>query len=313
MSKLLSLKEWITLDEAAAHLANIFNEEVSVADIYRFALSGNLVLSAHLVNHGRANLGRKMAIREAGFRVVPALEQIQKQVFVDLAANAFGEFEAWLAADAENAHLLAAEEPKSKFVLLNGVQVSAQDCIQLDEQVSSVDGIWDLTMQGAERLDIEHFLQQSVGGPGVELTMLDGVFLYRPDGTYARLLEHFGENPYASEKAKVLKFNDPDAYYPAGRLPPDAPVVVRPQALNEFVSKVSGVDPVDKPLDERERSSLLCIIGALARMAQVDLSQPYKAAEQVAAALSQAGIPLAPRTIGTHLKAVPDALDRRTR
>lgn len=313
MSKLLLLKEWITLTEAANHLTSIFNEEVSVADIYRFALSGNLVLSAHLVNHGQANLGRKKRIREAGFRIMPGLKQDQAQMLVHITVDAFSEFEAWLSENPEMALLIAAAEPKSKLVLLDGIQLSSSDCIQLEEQVSSIDGIWDLTMQGAERLDIEHSLQQSTGGPDVELTMLDGVFLCRSDGTYARLLEHFGENQYASEKAKALRFNDPNAYYPAGRLPPDAPVVVRPQALNEFVSKVSGVDPVDKPLDERERSSLLCIIGALARMAQIDISQPYKAAEQVAAALNQAAVPLAPRTIGTHLKAVPEALDRRAR
>ena len=35
MRSLLSLKEWLTLDEAAEHLSGVFKEPVSVADIYR--------------------------------------------------------------------------------------------------------------------------------------------------------------------------------------------------------------------------------------------------------------------------------------
>lgn len=311
MSKLLSLKDWITLDEAATHLTGIFNENVSVADVYRFALNGHLVLSAHFVNHGRANLGRKRLIREAGFRVLSALKSDLKLPQVQVTADALSEFEAWLVENPEHALSSVTDEPK--LYLLNGLQLSSHDCVQLDEQLSSIEGIWDLTMRGAERLDIEHALQQAVGGPSVELLVMDGVLLYRQDGTYARLLEHFGDTPEANEKKKAFRWDDPKAYYPAGGLPEDAPVVVRPQALNEFISNLSGVDQVDKQLDERERSSLLCIIGALAKMAQVDLSQPYKAAEQVAAALNQAAVPLAPRTIGTHLKAVSGALDKRTR
>ena len=35
MSKLLKLKEWLTLDEAANHISNVLGEPVTLADIYR--------------------------------------------------------------------------------------------------------------------------------------------------------------------------------------------------------------------------------------------------------------------------------------
>lgn len=66
----------------------------------------------------------------------------------------------------------------------------------------------------------------------------------------------------------------------------------------------------DKPLDERTRTTLLCIIGALAIDAELDLSQPYKAGEQVAAMLP-GDVKLTARTIGDHLKAVQPAMDSR--
>lgn len=67
----------------------------------------------------------------------------------------------------------------------------------------------------------------------------------------------------------------------------------------------------DKPLRERERATLLCIIGALADLAKVDLSQHHKAGGQVEAMLSVKGIELSARTIGDHLRAAREAIERR--
>jgi hypothetical protein len=85
-----------------------------------------------------------------------------------------------------------------------------------------------------------------------------------------------------------------------------------PEEVPKLIEKaLPPAIPDDKPLGERERASLLCIIGALAKMAPLDISQPYKAASQVEATLSEEGVTLAPRTIGDHLKAVPEALHSR--
>ncbi|GEM_PF-3768658 len=76
----------------------------------------------------------------------------------------------------------------------------------------------------------------------------------------------------------------------------------------------SGTTPerahdTDKPLDGRERATLLCIIGALAQNAKLDLSQPMKAGEAIAAMMPD--VKLSSRTIGEHLKAVREAMDSR--
>ena len=67
--------------------------------------------------------------------------------------------------------------------------------------------------------------------------------------------------------------------------------------------------PVDKPLERRERATLLCIIGALAANAKLDLSQPMKAGEAIVDMMPD--VNLSPRTIGEHLKAVRNAMDSR--
>jgi len=73
----------------------------------------------------------------------------------------------------------------------------------------------------------------------------------------------------------------------------------------------SSVKDADKSLDARERTTLLCIIGALAENATLDLSQHIKAGEAVAVMLDAKGVKLSGRTIGEHLKAVREAMDSR--
>jgi hypothetical protein len=57
----------------------------------------------------------------------------------------------------------------------------------------------------------------------------------------------------------------------------------------------------DKPLGKRERDTLLRIIGVLAKQAKLDLTEPYKAGEVIAAMLDAAGINLGAQTIANHL------------
>lgn len=50
LNKLLKLKEWLTVPDAARHLTILFGEEVSEADVLRLALDGQLKLSIFFVN-----------------------------------------------------------------------------------------------------------------------------------------------------------------------------------------------------------------------------------------------------------------------
>lgn len=54
MSKLTSLKEWLTVAVAAKHLSIVFGVEVSEADVLRLALDKRLRLSAYFVIPGMA-------------------------------------------------------------------------------------------------------------------------------------------------------------------------------------------------------------------------------------------------------------------
>lgn len=245
MSKLLSLKPWLSLVEAANYLEGIFNEQVALADVFRFCLSGHLIISANFVNHGRARLAKKLPISEAGFTVMPALEKSDPpRIILRLSERAMPEFEIWLKSNPHEAALLK-ERKESLFVCLRGGEVGGGECITRGGDVETIDGLWDLTMIGAERLDIEHALQQETGGASVDLICLDGVLLSRPDGTYARLQDEFTDEERPRKTFDInaspedRRQEEQKRYFPAGRLPPDVPLVVRPEHLLKFVAVAS--------------------------------------------------------------------------
>jgi hypothetical protein len=102
-------------------------------------------------------------------------------------------------------------------------------------------------------------------------------------------------------------------YYPAGRLPTDSVLVVRTTAIQELVSRISEpVESIEKPMGQRERTTLLVIIGALAKLANIDLSKPSKAAGSIENETALMGVRVAARTIENHLKRVPEAMENRS-
>lgn len=151
------------------------------------------------------------------------------------------------------------DEPEE---LLRGVQISQTEVIDFDDDsMIGVSGIWDLPMIGAERLDIEHRYHLLTGGPEVTGVMLDGVFIVNGGGRVCQLQARFDKQKDGRE-----------GFYPAGGLPDDVVIVVRPSALAEFEATLDdtshGPSPrdhkdIDRPIETRERRNLLTVIEAL--------------------------------------------------
>jgi hypothetical protein len=122
-----------------------------------------------------------------------------------------------------------------------------------------------------------------------------GMRLYFPDTCPSFSLHHFPEPPVSPEAPVV----------PTASAAAETPVVTLP---------VPAEPPPLTPdeLDSRERATLLIIIGALARHARIDLTEPTKAAGIIAVEARTLGVRLGARTIQTHLKRVADAIAQRT-
>lgn len=293
--KLFSLKEWLTLDDAAHHLSLIFDEEVVVADVLRLALDGHLTLSVWFVNKTQARKGRLVPLSECKMQVLPSLKGNPPTKTLPKSCS--------FTQDELPAFLIEFKEDIAQgniYLTPDALHWSDNDeWLVQEDAVVSIGGIWDLPMVGGEKLDVEHRFQMETDGPAITLSNLEGAFV-RQGETYCQLMEDFEENEFCAgseasleaikekierdkldkqvadallEKHKInrqaflkgRKESDKSShYYPRAGLSQDAVWVVKTTALQEFERAVSDrAADKEKPLGKREETTLLNITGAL--------------------------------------------------
>lgn len=218
MGKLFKLKEWLTIPEAVKHLTEVLSEAVNESDIYRLALDGHLTLSVNFVNHAKAHRGKLIPMAQAervqGIPVPPKNEYYEVTLGIPYGDNQIIQFEDMY----EN----------SNVVTLNGV--------------------FDLAMIGAEKIDIEDKFQMLTGGVAVDLIHLDGTFVVGQDGTvFYSILEELTPVKIESKPFKTI----PATYMPANGLPDNSVLVVRTDAINEFLKSINLTQNLTDKLGEQ--------------------------------------------------------------
>lgn len=197
-------------------------------------------------------------------------------------------------------------EGNGKITYLDGYSLSPKEeytektlfaCF--DKDVSYIEGIWDLAMIGNEAIDVSNMLREEMGAEQMDLISIAGTFLIRPDGTCASLQESFKPEDGVS------------GFYPASQLPEDSVFVFRTDELKRFISVLDGSQDRERPVETRERNTLLSIIGVLCKEAGHDFNKPAKAAANIQSTAAQMGVSLGESTIEGHLKKVADALATR--
>lgn len=243
-SKIFKLKKWLTLPDAAKHLSNICNEEITEADILRLALDGHLKLSVNFVNYTKARCGKVVGYEDVKWKI-----RIIPKYLIDKIPN-------------------FPDEAKGKPLrTMVSMQIDDTRFLNLSDEVTTIQGVWDLPMIGCEMLDIEHKYQVLTGGPVVTLQILEGALVEGHDGVMCQLQARFNDSDLQDalgdleeslkqhianndilekeqEKAlgllETLKKGNPEKkreapdYYPAGSLPEDSVLVVRTESLREF-------------------------------------------------------------------------------
>ena len=179
------------------------------------------------------------------------------------------------------------------------LQLNDHDYLVFEEKIVQLSGVWDLPLIGNERLDVEHKYQILTNGPAVTLQGFDGAFVEGPNGQLFQIQERFKEPR--------------SGHYPSGGLPEDGVLVVRTQALRTFERSISEVQPtIDRPLQTRERRTLLTIIAALCQKSKIDY-EARGAAQLIKNATYLLGAPIDDGTIDKVIKQIPDALETRTK
>ncbi len=282
MSKLLKLKEWVTLDDAARHISTLVGESVSKADVLRLGLDGHLRLSVFLVNHARAIAGRVYSGQEV--------------TYTDWPINMFPEA---VLAHKDFEGLIDNQTVK----VPRGDPIGNGQFVLCDGDVFSLSGVHDIPLYGAAHIDLEEEYQKLTGGPEVRLHSLSGTFVVSGDTVYElqadcddieemrgslgelrRLNEYISQNEVTpaekerllggrAEDRKALRAEweeDPDSrWYSAAGLPNDCVLVVRTTVLADFLAGLAQGDSApshagaDGALKSRERNAWQAIVGAL--------------------------------------------------
>jgi hypothetical protein len=279
MSKLFKLKKWLTVPDAAKHLTIVFGEEVTEADVLRFALDGDLRLSVHLVNGAYARPCFLVNVEELEWDEVSGLDGYGT-IKIHRGGRIFGD---------------------------------ERGCFQVHRTVTELDSdVWDLPLTGGERVDVEFRYQQLTNGPEVTAVSLDGVFVAATNGDLKEIQSRFEDGPYFNKSDFKKPFLHPDNFHPAGALPDDGVFVVRIEALTDFIQSVNAESTrVEKPPGTIERNTLLTIIAALCKDAGYDHTKHAKTAGLIQSTADKMGVSIGETTIEGHLKKIPDALATR--
>jgi hypothetical protein len=199
-----------------------------------------------------------------------------------------------------------------RFHTIKGLQISSDEVIEFDQELVRLAGIWDLKMTGAEQIDVERRFQDLTDGPSVDLYSPVGTIVCGPDGLHCQLLSHFSDDAIADPEKPRKSRRDRANYYPADGLPEDCRLVVRTSALRDLEARLSEPDLLaEKPLEQRERTTLLVIIAALAELAKIDVTKPAKAGATIESQTALLGVEVSSRAIQNHLNRIPEALARR--
>ena len=166
-----------------------------------------------------------------------------------------------------------------------------------------IDGVWDVPMVDSAKSQIEHDYQFQRASLYVPKEAPVGALVEQED----LLCQIPPDSAESSISPRV-----------ASEFPQGSVLVVRRPALEEFIRRhapdpAPTSDPLDKPLGQRERTTLLTIIAALAKEANVDVSKPSKSGHTISSLIEAIGYEVAPNTVAGHMRTLRKTLYGETR
>ena len=258
-SKLLKVKKWVDLNEAAQRLSLALDEPVTALDLMELALDGELILSVRLP------FDKKIVAKKITEKNTPIIEY-HKKMF-SFANNIFGDgidacdekytkaemeyikdkYASYLK-DHESSDLI---HDKTTFEFFCDsvfvVEPVYGELEYLDERV------FELSMQGSEKIDVMWLIQKNKEMEMEELTNLDGVLLKCGDGFLYNLQERFDEEYINAlcineDENSMVRFSrkyilDSRYYFPAGSLPLGSELGMSPSNMSKFEAKLSESEP----------------------------------------------------------------------
>lgn len=329
MSKLLKVKKYLSISEAAKHLSRLLEESVSVADIYELSLDKQLTISARFINKVYAKVGKLVTAGDNDIHKFP--------ISVDLVT---GE-----------------ELERVQFIDLDEqVKIMDDQWLVFDKNVQVIEGIKDLAMIGEECHKVKELYQEAIDGPSPNVDGMSGFYVRNGERIYQlqdvltlqpnennipaleqklqSILKPKGltlEDVFSRDDSYVLDCLDEDELDEFSGIAfalahpevvnkqddgsflsledPCYQLVVKTSELTRFVQSLQDESEThslqEKPLPLRERESYLKSIGTLCYMAEVDIRQ-RGISQAIEKASENYGYPMSDDTVRKHLKQLID-------
>lgn len=218
----ISLKEWLTLPDAADHLSNLLNDKVTEADILQLALSNKLTLSvnflsdataisSNVITYSKSNLVADIA---QGIFPAPLNCKTTPKDGIKIKRLKNEMEENWEKIDGSEPEL----EELGKFafhekcdtleklmleLVIDGLKTDQEDTFLIDNGYKPLKtGMWDLSMLGSEWLEVKRRYNCLSGIGSKEMDVLkqagrrDVVVLKDPEGLMLKVqmqIEHAGQ------------------------------------------------------------------------------------------------------------------------
>jgi hypothetical protein len=283
LSKLLHLRNTLTLSEAAQRISLACGEKVTDADLLQFAVEGHLRLSIDLVNGAYACPCVPVDPAELEFVEAPPLPP----------------------------KLMTS--PSQKMAMGGMVWKVGEASYQEGQQIVVLArGIFDLPMIGAEEFEVQRLLQERVGGVVRDIRAFDTVLLTTPAGDLFSLRASYDDRERPCIPS--LAWDHPDRFHVIrSGLLKMGDLMVRREAIEDFERLLAEPEKkdLDRPLGTRERRNLLLTVAAACKFAELDWNTPDKTARILLEKTELLGVKLGLQTVKNYLHEIPAVIEHR--
>ncbi|MGL5758462.1 hypothetical protein [Plesiomonas sp.] len=307
MKKLLNKKKYLSVFDAAKYLTSVLEEPYSVADIYQLAIDRELIISVRLINSAYAVKVLKDKEELLGDPSISSDQTLgfDKQIHVldggvwDLAL---------IGAEAHEIKLLQQRElegPTPKYNYLNGFYLTQDDAVyKVLDSLPLVSNQYSrhaletrlVTLTRANQLNLEEVLSSPSYST---LSSLDSETIEELVMLVSALSEE--DTDEGDDYIDYLRLEELSYQY-----------VIRVSELNRFLRSPDDAKAEDehKPIDPRERTTLLAIIGVLCKSKNINV-EDRESASKIVNMFELEGMSIKQELVRDKLNDVPTAMESR--
>ncbi len=212
-------KKWLTLDEAVNRISNSLDEPFTIADIYKFALDGHLILSVYFASFIKAKKVTIIKKEDIKYRkVLPKnIPSMPQGAYLDVPINA--------------------EYPISRGYWVESVE----------DKVESLSGVWDLSMIGTEIFSIKQLYLQAISSD-IQVKVPEGMGVYIKDAEKSYQLQllltmdqYRERHRYRTDNELKPRILESALAYPASRMDDlDYVLILRLKEVARFIEVLGG-------------------------------------------------------------------------